>query len=984
VQANGTLTEIKDPDNAKTTFGYDGSLRLLTLTDRAGKTTTLGYDSQSGKLASVQAPQVYVSGVGNRNPTAWLEPWQKRGVPYSSTSGTPFSAPVIDSVDARVRAPDSVAIRYRVFDAFGKPSFAHSPLGLVDTTYYNGNGQVTDLRTPTGMRSTFTYDGTGFMTQSVVDGTTINRTNGGWGQASYVWGDVTSQNIYLNSGNGRVDSIRLAGNNAVKYRYTYDSHGRVATATDPENHLVARRWYAGTNGNRSKDSLPGGRVTTYGYDTYGRDTSVSVTGMPTRRVAYDVLNRPSAMYDGVNGSPTQLGYDSLYLRSVTDAKGQVYQYLRDALGRVTGQIDPVGRRDTTEFGWLGEVRRYVNRRGQAITLAYDSLMRRTIRQGTGLSADTLSYSANGRTVIGASETSIESIYLSKRRQPDSVTTVFRSDGSKVFWRRYEYDPRARVTSVTGTGSSVFFQSKVYDWAGDATLTDLTLGTTVTEFGYNNDLRRELTTLPGTNHTITQNVSTVHSAIDRASVALDELYHYDVTHRMDRAWHGGYSQNQELYTYDGLGRLTDVSYESSASVCYNVEWDNGWTCIQGSPYDSAHFAYDQVGNRTDLSGSYSAGNRISAFDGCSYGTDFDGNVTSRSCSGDTVTFSWNALNQLTSYARNDSTVNLRYDAFGRLVRQWGTPVDEQFFLWDRTHLHATLWGHLQSAVAQYSYYPGTDRLHAIVVGTTQYYGHQDGLGNVRGLTTADKTVQRTYSYDEWGQVLGGSDNANLNGRDRARFKGALWMGDGGVELYYMRNRWYEPRTGRFLSEDPIGLAGGINVYAFAAADPVNGLDPFGLDPDPECPDGQYWSPTLEECVPLATPGQPPIEVIGEKSGDLLVEEDACDVYPAGLVGWFAGAVCRNASGPEWPDVNNCVASCLANDYAQQVQQNGGQQLNDLQMAEYLLVDHFIHCYPGCGGYSLRQLYHDLSYGPPGTIGPWQYGQPGFFGWWFGRF
>jgi hypothetical protein len=49
----------------------------------------------------------------------------------------------------------------------------------------------------------------------------------------------------------------------------------------------------------------------------------------------------------------------------------------------------------------------------------------------------------------------------------------------------------------------------------------------------------------------------------------------------------------------------------------------------------------------------------------------------------------------------------------------------------------------------------------------------------------------------------------------------------ADLYYMRNRWYEPRTGRFLSEDPLGLAGGINGYAFSSDDPVNGADPFGL-------------------------------------------------------------------------------------------------------------------------------------------------------------
>lgn len=47
--------------------------------------------------------------------------------------------------------------------------------------------------------------------------------------------------------------------------------------------------------------------------------------------------------------------------------------------------------------------------------------------------------------------------------------------------------------------------------------------------------------------------------------------------------------------------------------------------------------------------------------------------------------------------------------------------------------------------------------------------------------------------------------------------------------YMRNRYYDPQTGRFTQEDPIGLAGGLNAYGFAAGDPVNYSDPFGLDP-----------------------------------------------------------------------------------------------------------------------------------------------------------
>lgn len=66
-----------------------------------------------------------------------------------------------------------------------------------------------------------------------------------------------------------------------------------------------------------------------------------------------------------------------------------------------------------------------------------------------------------------------------------------------------------------------------------------------------------------------------------------------------------------------------------------------------------------------------------------------------------------------------------------------------------------------------------------------------------------------------------------------WKGLMWEGDM-VSLYYMRGRWYDPAVGRFVQEDPLGVDGGINVYAFAGDDPVNGSDASGTDP--ACPKG----------------------------------------------------------------------------------------------------------------------------------------------------
>lgn len=77
----------------------------------------------------------------------------------------------------------------------------------------------------------------------------------------------------------------------------------------------------------------------------------------------------------------------------------------------------------------------------------------------------------------------------------------------------------------------------------------------------------------------------------------------------------------------------------------------------------------------------------------------------------------------------------------------------------------------------------------------------------------------------------------------------------VSLYYMRNRWYDPELGRFVSEDPIGHEGGINLYAFAGNDPANGSDLSGSDPD--CRDFQINpckpGPIVVTATPVFIPG-----------------------------------------------------------------------------------------------------------------------------------
>ncbi len=99
--------------------------------------------------------------------------------------------------------------------------------------------------------------------------------------------------------------------------------------------------------------------------------------------------------------------------------------------------------------------------------------------------------------------------------------------------------------------------------------------------------------------------------------------------------------------------------------------------------------------------------------------------------------------------------------------------------------------------------------------------KDARGSVVGLTNPTKRLTDTYSYEPYGAPT----HTYGSTLDPGQFGGIPY--DVNSDMYYMRHRWYLPAIGRFISRDPIGIAGGINVYAYANDDPVDLSDPTGL-------------------------------------------------------------------------------------------------------------------------------------------------------------
>ncbi len=109
------------------------------------------------------------------------------------------------------------------------------------------------------------------------------------------------------------------------------------------------------------------------------------------------------------------------------------------------------------------------------------------------------------------------------------------------------------------------------------------------------------------------------------------------------------------------------------------------------------------------------------------------------------------------------------------------------------------------------------------GGALYYYATDILGHVTGLVKGDGTLVNEYRYTPWGAPEAGYPKEGTPNPLRSMAREI----DSATGLYYVRNRWYDVMLGRFLSEDPIGLAGGINPYVYAGNDPVNNTDPLGL-------------------------------------------------------------------------------------------------------------------------------------------------------------
>jgi RHS repeat-associated protein len=789
------------------TWIYDNQLNVISHTNALGQTATYTYDINGNNLSAT-------------------------GVLGSSSFTYNQFGEVLTATDAMG------AVTTNIFDAVGNLLSVTDALNNTTTFTYDTRGQLATLTNALGKVTTLTYDNNGNITQA---------TDAAGGVTTFAYdarGRVTSSTDALNfvtsyayDAAGRLNKITRPDNAFITF--TYDLAGRRTKVTDPLNNsntyaydsayrLTGETDATGKSVGYSYDLMSNlvaatdqlGRVTNVDYDEFNRPTTITyppaIAGATRlqQTIAYDTVGNITKRTDTA-GRITALEYDNANrLVKVTDPALQITQYEYNVRSNMTAVVDALNQRYTFDYDALGRVTA-ATRVGLPMTYAYDAEGNRVQRTDFNNLTTNYTYDALNR--------------LTKIAYPDATTAS------------YAYDKLSQLTSATNVNGTV---SYAYDNLRRVTSTTDVWGQVI-NYSYDANNRRTNMSF-GTTTFATYTYDTLNRLIKITDNARQSVtYAYDAAGRLtSRALPNGITTN---YSYDDLDRLTrlvnlkgkkvsadnNYQYNNAGDIIQNIDQSGthayGYDAVShltaasftGAPNES--YAYDAVGNRTSSQRSstysYQPFNRLVGTTSAGYVYDNNGNLTTKTEGAGTTQFQWDFENRLVQVVTPASgSVTYKYDALGRRVQSAPSSGASTNFSYDGQEV--VLDKNSDGTALEYLNGPGIDNKirQKGASSKSTYYFTQDHLGSTTTLTNTNGALVERETYDAYGNSAGSANTRyGYTGRERDPLTGLL----------YYRARWYDPQVGRFVSEDPIGLAGGINTFAYVSNNPQNATDPSGL-------------------------------------------------------------------------------------------------------------------------------------------------------------
>jgi RHS repeat-associated protein len=324
--------------------------------------------------------------------------------------------------------------------------------------------------------------------------------------------------------------------------------------------------------------------------------------------------------------------------------------------------------------------------------------------------------------------------------------------------------------------------------------------------------------------------------------------------------GGTNFAAYTYGYDHMMRLTSTS-SNDGTDAYTYDAASQITAATHSYQTNESYSYDANGNRTNTGYSTGTNNQLSSDGTYNYTYDNEGNLTQKTAisGGAYTTFTWDYHNRLTDVQNYTSSnvltkhVHYTYDVYDRLIGKQldptggGTYSTTQRFAYDGNNLilafngSGTITDRLLAGVPASAGGGAAPTLADEKSGTVNWY-FVDNLGTVRDVAQYNSGTNTTsvvdhLKFDSFGNITGQSNPAN---QPLFAFTGQVFDSDSG--LYWYHARWYDPHTGRFISQDPSGFAGrDANLYRYVLNSPVFLVDPTGLRVADADGNWDKWSP-----------------------------------------------------------------------------------------------------------------------------------------------
>jgi len=777
-QANGItstvppITQVTSPNGRFIQLFYDSFNRIIGAIDNGGRTTSYTYDN-AGHLATATDADGFTETYG-------YDPTTNNMNLVTDKRGNAMVKNLFDS-NARVSQQTLAdgAIWKFTYTLNGNGNVTQTnitdPRNYVRQEIFNPNGYVTQMTLALGK------------TEQQVYSFVRNPAN----LPELVTDALGRQTLYGYDAYGDLTSITLLYGTASATTYTalYDPvFHQLTSSTDPLGHTTSIAIDA--RGNALRISDPVGNTSTLTYNQQGLPTALTdPLGHATQLglVGADL----SSLTDALNRQ-TGFSHDTLgRLRTIVDPLGNSTQYVSDAMDRLNTLTNPAGGVTSLTFDQNGDLLTVTDPKNVKQTFTYDARNRRHTYLDPAGKTETYNYDGlSNLTSKVDRKNQTTSITYDGINRPTLVTF---QDASTI---AITWDGGNRPTKLVDSANGTI--SRVYDLLDR--LTQETTPQGVVNYSYDAASRRATMTVAG------------QAVIN---------YTFDNDNRLTQVAQGS---NVLGFGYDAAGRRTTITLPNSIIGTFGFDNANQLTSISymngSTTVGTLGYGYDLGGRRTSMTGTlagfvpptavssltYDGTNRLASWAGTPLSYDLNGNITGFG----STTYTWNARNQLT--ATSSGGASFGYDALGRRVSATVSGVTTPY-LYD---------GHNPAMISTNQMLAGSglDEIYAQInsSGTTSYL--RDGLNSTVAVTNSSAATTANYSYSPYGDSVGtGPSTTPLQYTGREN--------DGATGLYYYRARYYSPQLDRFIAEDPIGLGGGTNYYAYVGGNPVSAIDPTGL-------------------------------------------------------------------------------------------------------------------------------------------------------------